>query len=99
IFKVSDLLEELAPHQDREQGKDIADYLIRLDWRKFRKDEIKYTQEPISKQNNIETVVTSKKHTISDSKKPKQNSIKNYDDDIFLIENKQPVDWSNQIRE
>ncbi len=99
IFKVSDLLEELAPNQDREKGKDIADYLIKLDWRKFRKEEIKYPQEPISKQNNIETVVTSKKHTISDSKTPKQNSIKNYDDDIFLIENKQPVDWSNQIIE
>src|SRR5690606_24183239 len=51
MFKVSDLLEELAPNQDREKGKDIADYLIKLDWRKFRKEEIKYPQEPISKQN------------------------------------------------
>ena len=26
-FHVSDLLEQLAPQQDKEQGKDIADYL------------------------------------------------------------------------
>ena len=26
-FHVSDLLEKLAPQQDKEQGKDIADYL------------------------------------------------------------------------
>jgi hypothetical protein len=36
LFKVSDLLEQLATNQDREKGKDIADYLIKLDWRKFR---------------------------------------------------------------
>ncbi|MBZ9650620.1 DUF6371 domain-containing protein [Psychroflexus montanilacus] len=36
-FTISDLLEKLAPSQDREQGKDIADYLIELDWRDFRK--------------------------------------------------------------
>ena len=36
-FHVSDLLEQLAPQQDKEQGKDIADYLIKQDWRLFRK--------------------------------------------------------------
>lgn len=35
-FHVSDLLEQLAPKQDKEQGKDIADYLIKQDWRKYR---------------------------------------------------------------
>lgn len=35
-FHVSDLLEQLAPQKDKEQGKDIADYLIKLNWRKFR---------------------------------------------------------------
>ena len=38
-FQVSDLLEKLAPHRDRDQGKDIADYLIKQDWRLFRKEE------------------------------------------------------------
>ncbi len=35
-FIFSDLLEQLAPKSDREAGNDIADVLIKLDWRKFR---------------------------------------------------------------
>ncbi|MDA8910494.1 DUF6371 domain-containing protein [Crocinitomicaceae bacterium] len=37
-FTVSDLLEQLAPEQDKVQGKDIADYLIKQDWRLFKKE-------------------------------------------------------------
>jgi len=36
LIKVSDLLERLAPIEDREQGKDLGDYLIKLDWRLLR---------------------------------------------------------------
>ena len=46
-FQVSDLLEKLAPDKDRDQGKDIADYLIKQDWRQFRKEE----QTPISEKS------------------------------------------------
>lgn len=35
-FTFSNLLESYAPEADRVEGKDIADYLIKLDWRKFR---------------------------------------------------------------
>jgi hypothetical protein len=35
-FIFSNLLEQLAPNQDKEQGKDLADYLIKQDWRLFR---------------------------------------------------------------
>lgn len=35
-FEVSNLLETLAPNELREQGADIADVLIKLDWQKFR---------------------------------------------------------------
>lgn len=38
IFKMSDLLERLASKNDKIQGKDLADYLIQLDWRFFRKN-------------------------------------------------------------
>lgn len=39
---ISPLLEDSADEKEREQGLDIADYLIKLDWRKFRKlDQIK----------------------------------------------------------
>jgi hypothetical protein len=40
-FHVSDLLEQLAPQEDKEQGKDIADYLITKDWRLFRKQDVR----------------------------------------------------------
>lgn len=36
-FIFSDLLEQLAPQKDRSNGNDIADYLIKHDWRIFRK--------------------------------------------------------------
>lgn len=36
-FIFSDLLEQFASEQDKQKGSDIADYLIRLDWRLFRK--------------------------------------------------------------
>jgi Domain of unknown function (DUF6371) len=42
-FIFSDLLEQLAPEQDKSEGNDIADYLIKQDWRLFRKRNI---QEP-----------------------------------------------------
>jgi hypothetical protein len=35
-FIVSDLLEQNANQQDREKGLDLADFLIRQDWRLFR---------------------------------------------------------------
>lgn len=36
-FIVSDLLEKLAPDNDKTDGYDLADYLIKLDWRLFKK--------------------------------------------------------------
>ena len=35
-FEVSDYLETLAPNELKEHGADIADVLIKMDWRKFR---------------------------------------------------------------
>ncbi len=35
-FVISDLLEKNAADADRERGLDLADYLIRMDWRAFR---------------------------------------------------------------
>lgn len=45
-FHVSDLLEQLAPQQDKEQGKDLADYLIKQDWQLYRKQDIKEAPQP-----------------------------------------------------
>jgi len=35
-FKVSDLIQNLATKEEKEKGFDIADFLIRLDWKDFR---------------------------------------------------------------
>lgn len=37
-FIFSDLLEKFAPDTDRNNGNDLADFLIKLDWRNFRAD-------------------------------------------------------------
>ncbi len=66
-FHVSDLLEQLAPQQDKEQGKDIADYLIKQDWRLFRKQDIKEVQ-----QNKPEPVETSTCEKSEKSEAPKK---------------------------
>ena len=47
-FQVSDLLERLAPQQDKEQGKDLADYLIKQDWRLYRKQDTAEAPQPES---------------------------------------------------
>ena len=43
-FIFSDLLEQLAPERDKSEGKDLADYLIKQDWRLFRKHIIQEQQ-------------------------------------------------------
>ena len=39
-FIFSDLLEQLSPERDKSEGNDLADYLIKQDWRLFRKRNI-----------------------------------------------------------
>ncbi|WP_180957864.1 DUF6371 domain-containing protein [Psychroflexus sp. MES1-P1E] len=69
-FKVSDLLEELAPDCDKEQGNDLADYLIKQDWRKFRPQETEPQPEVLPVENTIcEKREASNKHFISEEKK------------------------------
>ena len=44
-FKLYDFLEHEALEEDRVNGEDIADYLIKLDWRLFRSREVKREAE------------------------------------------------------
>jgi len=46
-FVFSDILERLAPNNDKANGYDIADYLIKLDWRKFR------NRQPATKEDAV----------------------------------------------
>lgn len=58
-FIFSDLLERLADEQDRDDGNDIADILIKKDWRLFRK--VEETSEPQPESKKLETVATVEK--------------------------------------
>ncbi|CAM1346919.1 DUF6965 family protein [Tenacibaculum insulae] len=106
LFKVSDLLEQLAPKQDREQGKDIADYLIKLDWRKFRKKETKNILEVVSKkevkQTKLKAHKTNKidsKNAINKSKQSQPKPIEKHLEEPFVFQEKQSVNWNEQIEE
>ena len=56
FFTVSDLLEQLAPEQDKYKGNDLADYLIKQDWRQFRKRNIQ--EQPLQPEPEKVTKVT-----------------------------------------
>lgn len=99
-FHVSDLLEQLAPQQDKEQGKDIADYLIKQDWRLFRKQDIKEVPQP-----KPEPVETSTREKSEKSEAPKKTFFSQPEhlpkDEVFKPEpiKEQPENWSNEIAE
>ena len=62
-FIFSDLLEQLASEQDKNKGFDLADFLIKQDWRLFRKREIKEQSKlPESEDVTKVTEVTAEKH-------------------------------------
>ena len=46
-FIFSDLLENIATDEDKKEGKDIADFLIKYDWRLYRKDKNTSNNKPI----------------------------------------------------
>ena len=56
-FKLYDFLEHEALEADRVNGKDIADYLIKLDWRSFRSREVKREPEVSQPKDEPETSV------------------------------------------
>jgi hypothetical protein len=99
-FHVSDLLEQLAPQQDKEQGKDIADYLIKQDWQLFRKQDIKEKQQP--EPEPVETLSREKGEKSEASKKTFFSQPKPLPkDEVFQPEpiRVQPESWSNDIAE
>ncbi len=88
-FHVSDLLEKLAPQQDKEQGKDIADYLIKQDWRLFRQQELQ------SETEEVETVIREKSEKCEAPKKTIFSQPVRIEQPI----KEQPTNWSDEIAE
>ena len=91
-FIFSDLLEQLAPERDKSEGNDLADYLIKQDWRLFRKRNIQ--EQPPQPEPKKVTKVTKVTH--------QQNILFSHVAPLPKVEAMrvvQPQDWSNDIAE
>ncbi|WP_312076455.1 DUF6965 family protein [Chryseobacterium sp.] len=73
-FVFSDLLERFADEQDRDNGNDIADILIKQDWRLFRK--VNEVSEPQPEPKKLETVAIVKKIEIKENTIQRQSTIR-----------------------
>src|SRR5690554_797504 len=91
-FIFSDLLEQLAPERDKSEGNDLADYLIKQDWRLFRKRNIQ--EQPPKPEPEKVTKVTKVTH--------QQNILFPQIDPLPKVEayKSDPLEnWSSEIKE
>lgn len=94
-FIFSDLLEQLAPERDKSEGNDLADYLIKQDWRLFRKKNIQ-VQPPQPEPEKVTKVtkVTHQQNIIFSHVEPLPKI------EVFKTERiEQPKSWSNDVTE
>jgi hypothetical protein len=99
-FIFSDLLERLAPEQDKSNGYDLADYLITQDWRLFRKrNNQEKTPQPEPEKVTLVTEVTHQQNILLSHDNPIPESA------VFETERIEPPqkellqNWSNIISE
>jgi hypothetical protein len=94
-FIFSDLLEQLAPERDKSEGNDLADYLIKQDWRLFRKRNIKeQPAQPEPEKVTGVTKVTHETNILLSHAEPLPNV-----EFSETIKKEQPQNWSNDIAE
>ena len=93
-FVFSDLLEQLAPERDKIEGHDLADYLIKQDWRLFR--EAKIQPDPVIEQS---TVIETPKTEILSSVEPFPEIKVFRPERIEQSVKEQPQNWSKEIEE
>lgn len=94
-FIFSDLLEQLAPEREKSEGNDLADYLIKQDWRLFRKRNIQeQPTQPEPKKVNKVTKVTHQQNILFSRVAPLPKV------EVFQPERiEQPQNWSNDVAE
>jgi hypothetical protein len=94
-FIFSDLLEQLAPERDKSEGNDLADYLIKQDWRLFRKRNIQeQPPQPEPEKVTKVTKVTHQQNILFSHVAPLPKV------EVFKTERiEQPQNWSNDIAE
>lgn len=101
-FKVSDLLERLASNQDREQGKDIADYLIKLDWRLFQDHKFHETVYEVQTQPQSKPTIKLIVPKLEETQKQIILNKKDYEyviEEYPICQENKSEDWSTKINE
>lgn len=104
-FVFSDLLERLATEEDKQDGKDLADFLIQKDWRLFRRKPLK-----ASNVASEENAAPKKKNFLLKSEKRETAPIPVYvasEDNVALKQNiffskvkkddEKPITWASDI--
>jgi hypothetical protein len=87
IFTVSDLLERKATESERKQGFDLADYLIKYDYKAFELPEPEATEPPPAVQSLVEVKLFEQPKPDYHFIKYEQPQLKNLEQDIYELEN------------
>lgn len=96
-FIFSNLLEQLASERDKSEGNDLADYLIKQDWRLFRKRNIQ--EQPPQPEPEKVTKVTHQQNILFShvAPLPKVEVFKTERIEHHIKE--QPQNWNSEIKE
>ena len=87
IFTVSDLLERKANETEKQQGFDLADYLIHMDVKDFIKPKATEPKELPAVQSLVEVKSFEQPDPVSDFTEPLLPELENWDQDILELEN------------
>lgn len=87
IFTVSDLLERKATEAERKQGFDLADYLIKYNYKAFALPEPEATEPPPAVQPLVEVKPFEQPEPVYYFSKPEQPKPENWEQDITALEN------------
>ena len=87
IFTVSDLLERKATEAERNQGFDLADYLIKYDYKAFALPEPKATEPPPAVQPLVEVKPFEQTEPVYYFSKPEPPKPESWEQDITELEN------------
>jgi len=87
IFTVSDLLECKATEAERKQGFDLADYLIKYDYKAFALPEPEATEQPPAVQTLVELKAFEQPEPVYYFNKPEQPKPESWEQHITELEN------------
>ena len=87
VFTVSNLLERKATEAERKQGFDLADYLIKFDYKAFVLPETEATEPPPAVQSLVEVKPFEQPEPVYYFSKPEQPKPESWEQDITELEN------------